>query len=355
MNRSHKLTEILGRTGADAAIITSSENVFYLSGFTAGDDACLIITESGQFIITDSRYTIQAGIECPQYELVSGSSANTKLIAEVVTKCGKKSIAFENQRMTVEMYLTLKELLPDAEFIPLNSELTQVRAVKDENEIAKMREALRLADEAFCYVYPRIKKNMRETDVAALIEEYMRRGGAQKPSFDTICASGERSAMPHGVATGKFLTENNFLTMDYGCILDGYCSDITRTVFIGTPTEYQRKMYDTVLSAQSAAEKMITEGVLGCDADKAARDVIGKAFDAKYFSHSLGHGVGIEIHELPNLSPRNKNPLNRGNIITVEPGIYIEGFGGVRIEDMAVITQGGAEIMTKSPKELIII
>ncbi len=352
-DRTPKIKATLGSLGCEAAIITSPENVFYLSGFTGGADGCLVITDDALFIITDTRYTVQAGLEAPEYTLVSGSSANAALIAETVKKTGKTKIAFENRHMTVALYSALREHM-QCELVPLDSALTCIRAVKEEREVRKIREALRLADEAFEYAVSRIRRDMRETDVAAMLEGYMRQNGASKTAFDTICASGARGAMPHGTATASPL-ESGFLVMDYGCILDGYCSDITRTVCIGEPDGYMKKMYNTVLEAQLAAEKMLSAGVTGYDADKVAREKIAESFDSSYFSHSLGHGVGLYIHELPNLSPSNKTPLEQGNIVTVEPGIYIKDLGGVRIEDMALITANGAEILTKSSKELMVI
>lgn len=352
--RIEKLRDLLKEKGAGGAIITSHQNRFYYSGFT-GTAGYLVITADSQYIVTDTRYTIQAKEQAKGFCLICAPETDYLKIAKTAVDEGITSFCYEDEALSVSAFTQMKSLLKGIELIPFQSSITQQRAVKDAEEVKSIREAIRLADEAFLYTVSHIKAGMRETEVASIIEGYMRKNGALGPSFDTIAASGVRSALPHGTATVAEIKTGDFLVMDYGCVLDGYCSDITRTVVIGIADEKQKEIYDTVENALLMGEMALMPSAKCADVDKKSRDLIKEAGYGEYFTHSLGHGVGIDIHEMPTLSPKSERILMPGNVVTVEPGIYIENFGGVRIEDMALITQKGAEILTNSTRELIYI
>ena len=354
MSKIEKLCSLCKSRGFDAALITSPHSRFYFSGFTGGD-GYLFITKKAQYIITDSRYTLQAQNECKDFVLIEGADTDFSLLKPIVKNEGIKKIAFEDTDLTFSKYNLLSEALPEAEKIPLCGSMRELRREKETEELEKIKASLALAEYALSKTIERISAGMTECEVAAILESYMRSGGAQRVSFDTICASGVRGALPHGTATDKPLEKGEFLTLDFGCILNGYCSDITRTFAIGNVNERQKEIYDIVLKAQLRAEKLIKSGLSAKEADAAARDVINAHGYGTAFTHSLGHGVGLEIHEFPNLSPKSSAVLSKGDVVTVEPGIYIENFGGVRIEDMVYISDEHAEILTKFPKELIII
>ena len=352
MSNLIKAKGLLDKLNTDALLVASPENRLYISGFY-GTAGYLLITKDSAYLVTDSRYTLQAAAQAKDFEVITKAETDFSPIAETVSKENIKSIAFEDTKMSVFTFSALKEVLPKTELLPCGEKISHLRRAKSPAEVKKIKAALSLAEGAFLNILPKLHEGIKECEVAAEIENFMRRGGALKPSFDTICASGIHSAMPHHTASDKELQKGDFLVMDYGCILDGYCSDLTRTVVIGKADARQKEIYETALKAQAKAEKEIAKDKRAADIDKAARDLIDKAGYGKYFTHSLGHGVGIEIHESPTLSPKSEAVLGEGDIVTVEPGIYIEGFGGVRIEDMAYIADAGAEILTTLSRELI--
>lgn len=237
----------------------------------------------------------------------------------------------------------------------LDNMIDALRMVKSESEIEKIKKAQKIAEGAFDDICGFIKPGVTEKEIALRLEHYMLTHGAEGLSFETIAVSGKNTSMPHGVPTDKKIEIGDFVTMDYGALYDGYHSDMTRTVAVGKVSDEQKKVYNTVLEAQKAGLDFIRPGVSGKDADRVSRDIIENAGYGEYFGHSLGHGVGVEIHEKPNLSPSSEFILKKGNVVTVEPGIYVPGKFGVRIEDFAVITENGAENMTHCPKELIIL
>jgi len=352
MNNIDKLRQFLKKENCDAAILTSGPSRLYFSGFK-GTDGYLFITAEEQYIITDSRYTIQVYEETKDFTLLSGADSNFDLISSIVKKNEIKSIAFEDSDVTVSKFNSIKTALPSCEFIEIGNKLTEIRRKKSEYELNKISDALKLSEYALRKTLENISKGMTEVQIAAILESYMRSGGAEKLAFDTVCVSGARSALPHGAATEKTIENGDFLTLDFGCVIDGYCSDITRTFIVGNPTEMHKEIYNTVLNAQLYAESMIKPGVTAKEADAYARNIISQKGYGVNFGHSLGHGVGIEIHELPNVSPRSNSALTAGDVITVEPGIYIENFGGVRIEDMMYIGEKETYILTTFTKELI--
>lgn len=353
-NRIEKLRALMKDKGADGSIITSCQNRFYYSGFQ-GTAGYLIVTQNSLYIITDTRYTIQVKEQAKQFVLITAPETDYSKIAKIAIDENIAVFLYEDEAICVSEFIKMQQILKGIKFLAFEDAIIKQRAVKDAEEIRRIKESLRLADEAFSYTVNRISAGMKEIEVAAIIEGYMRKNGAFKPAFDTIAASGIRSALPHGTATTAVIKKGDFLVMDYGCVLDGYCSDITRTVVVGHASQKQKEVYETVAKAQLIAEMALMPQAKCSAVDKKARDIITQAGYGEYFTHSLGHGVGIDIHEMPSLSPKSDKSLEVFNVVTVEPGIYIEDFGGVRIEDMALITTKGAEILTKSTRELIII
>ena len=352
MTQIKKVRKLLEKLNTDAALVTSDSNRLYLSGFY-GTAGYLLITKQSAYLITDSRYTLQATAQAKDFEIICKAETDFSPVSAAAKRENIKSVAYEDTEISVYLFSVLKEVLPHTEFLPLGQQLSALRRFKTADEVKKIKASLALAESAFTHVLPKLHEGMKECEVAAEIENYMWCGGALKTSFDTICASGAYSAMPHHTASDKPLFTGDFLVMDYGCILDGYCSDITRTVVIGRASDRQREIYAAVLRAQRKAEQFVAPGKLAADIDKTARDVIAAAGFGNCFTHSLGHGVGLKIHESPTLSPSSKATLKEGDTVTIEPGIYIDGFGGVRIEDMAYIGDSGAEILTTLPRELI--
>ena len=344
MSRTDKLTEFLSEN--EGFLITGKANIFYYSGFTS-EDGMLYVSGNNRILITDSRYTVQAKEQAPEFEVITDNDF-LKTVPET-------TIRFEEEYITYGALERLKGKCEGKTFAPSQKEISFARRVKSPEEIKKIAAAELLGDEAFSHILKFIRPGITETEVAVELESFMRKNGASGTSFETICASGVRGAMPHGTASAKVIEKGDMLTLDFGCVLDGYCSDMTRTIAIGMPDGRMTEIYNIVLEAQETAIKGIKAGLKCADADKIARDIIKKAGYGENFGHSLGHSVGIEIHEAPNLSPRSEDILVTGNVVTVEPGIYVEGLGGVRIEDVVAVTDEGCVNLTKADKKLIII
>lgn len=332
----------------EAAFISSYPNIFYYSGFTS-EDGYLLISHDKLILITDSRYTIQAKKQAPEFEIVDIKNGWENIFRMIDAGL----IGYEENHVTVKEYRNFRLKTGSKELIEMQKLINAPRRVKDNTEIEKIAEAERIGDEAFSYVLDRIKTGRTERDIALDIEFFMKKQGATALSFDTISASGVRSAMPHGTATDKPLEKGDFLTLDFGCVYEGYCSDMTRTVVIGHADERQREIYNIVLKAQQSALDALGAGKRCDEIDAVARNIIQNAGCGDNFGHGLGHSVGIEIHENPSLSPKCTDIIETGNVLTVEPGIYIEGFGGVRIEDLTAVTTDGVKNLTSSPKYLI--
>lgn len=346
-----RIESIFEKTEAELLLIGAQPEVFYLSGFK-GDDAYLVITESKKYTVTDSRYFIQAGEQAKDFELVDISQ---KSPYELIKSLKKKKVGFLDKKVTVKEFEKMKEKLSGVEFTGVSEAIEQVRRIKDETEVKKIRRAAQIADSAFSHILKYVKKGVSEREIGIELEFFMRRQGAEGISFETIVASGKRSAMPHGVASEKIIENGDFVTLDYGCVYDGYVSDMTRTVAVGEADKKQREIYNIVLKAQKAALAAIAQGKKASDIDKIARSKIFDEGYGKNFGHGLGHSLGLYVHEAPSLSPKSDAILKSGMLMTVEPGIYVENFGGVRIEDLVLITDGGCENFTSSPKELIIV
>lgn len=337
-----------------AALIMEPMNVGYLSGFT-GSTAALLATPESAVFITDSRYTTQARRECAGLEVVmaSGSGTYHAAIQEQIQRLGARQVAVEADYLSVAEYQRLGEKLQGVELKPVCELVDVLRQVKDEDELRTIRVACGIADRAFEFVLTLLKPGAVEREIAAELEFFLKRAGSEKEAFDTIVASGERSALPHGRAADRALREGDFITFDFGARVDGYNSDLTRTVVLGSAGEKQREVYGVVLEAQLAALAAIRAGASGKQVDAVARDVIAARGYGDHFGHSLGHGLGRKVHDHRALTPHHDVTLETGMVVTVEPGVYLEGWGGVRIEDDVVVTQDGCEILTFAPKELI--
>ncbi len=337
----------------DGVLLTSPHHLRYFTGFTGGEGVALVGKE-GKFLFVDSRYTEAAQKEAEEFQVIEfGSGTRNQKIEEKVDELSVQSLGFENAEMNVEEYHAIKEALHQVTWQGCSKELSGLRMVKTEEELECLRFAEQIGVDAFRAVLPQIKEGMTENELAAELEYQMRKRGAEGTSFETIAISGKKTSMPHGKPDEKKLESGDFITMDFGCRHRGYCSDMTRTVVLGKASEEQKKIYGIVKDAQMAGLSAIRAGVSGKEADAAARKVIEDAGYGKYFGHSLGHGVGLLIHEQPNLSPLSETVLQPGMVVTCEPGIYIPDFGGVRIEDMVCVTEDGCENLTHLAKELI--
>lgn len=337
----------------------SGANIRWLCGFS-GSNAVLALSSRRAVLITDGRYATQAQEETGgKVEIVVYQPAATlaQSFANSLNECGifrrQGKIGFEAARLTYDFYQALRERFPHHTFVPLYGIVENLQVIKEPEEVDAIRTAAVISDRVFREVLPIIKPGVSELEVAAEITCRHRRYGAYKDAFDSIVASGVRSALPHGIASPKIIEEGDFVTLDFGCYADGYVCDVTRTVVVGNPSEEQIKVYDTVLSAQEAAIKAVRPGVSARKVDRVARERIAQAGYGSYFTHGLGHGIGMEVHAAPRLNSTSRDRLQPGMVITIEPGIYIPGWGGVRIEDDVLVTETGAEVLTTSPKQLI--
>ena len=346
-----RLLEKISAEKIDALLITKNPNVNYFSGFR-GDSTALLVGKNFRKLITDGRYIEQAQRQAKNFALVQQTEGLYKKIIDEIKSSSCKRVGFESLVMTVAEHSYLAKELPNVEFKPL--EVDTLRQVKDAAEIAQIRKACEIADNAFAKVLSVIKPNVREFEVAAELEYFMRRLGSEKLAFTTIVASGWRGSLPHGEATDKKIQLGELVTMDFGATFNGYRSDITRTICVGRASAEQRKIYNAVLDAQLYGLEIISAGKSGKDIDAAVRERLTLAGYGDNFVHGLGHGVGLEIHEEPRLSKLSKcESLLPNMIVTDEPGVYVENFGGVRIEDTVLVTSGRAEPLTRAPKNLI--
>lgn len=353
MLRVEKLRKKMQEENLDSFLITSPYNLRYLTNFT-GTTGLAVITLEKAFFITDFRYTEQAAAQGQGFEIIKNVGPIFEEVADLVQKEGLRELGFEETTVSFLEYSVLEEII-DAQLIPISGMIEELREIKDEEEIAIIEKACSIADLAYDHILKMIQPGMTEIEVANQLDFYMRSLGASGVSFETIVASGLRSAMPHGVASKKIIEQGDLITIDFGCYYEGYVSDMTRTFAIGDPGEQLKEIYQIVLEAQLAVLEVAKPGVTGKQLDAVARDYITKHGYGEAFGHSTGHGIGLEIHEGPNVSVRAEKQFVPGNIITDEPGIYLPGIGGVRIEDDLLITSDGNRVLTHSPKELIIL
>lgn len=339
-----------------AALIVSEANRFYLTGFHSSDGFVFVTADSADFFV-DFRYCEMAKSAVSSCSVTLSQKPLDEL-RELINKHSVKRMFVETATVSIAEFERYKAALDGVE-IPsdsfLDNILCELRSQKSRSEIEYIREAQRMTDETFAYILGSIAAGRTEREIMLDMEFYMRRMGSEGVSFDFIVVSGKKSSLPHGVPSDKIIERGDFITMDFGAVVNGYRSDMTRTVAVGEVSGEQKRVYDTVLAAQNAAFSKIAPGVVCSEVDKAARDLIDSAGYNGCFGHALGHSVGIEIHENPTFSPRCKTELKEGMVITVEPGIYLENRFGVRIEDMICVTESGFENLTKSEKNLIIL
>ncbi|NLL04533.1 MAG: aminopeptidase P family protein [Clostridiaceae bacterium] len=352
--RLKELRSKLSQKGLDGALIAKRENYIYMSNFT-GTFANLLITHDKAILVTDFRYVEQAKEEAQLFDVIQYQGSLTVTLNDLVSSNNIKNLGFEEDYLTYKNYDDLLKKLSISKLLPLGRAIEFLRLIKDSEEIQVIREAVRIADEAFSHVLKYIKPGVSETEVAAELEYYIKVQGARGPSFDTIVASGLRSSLPHGVASHKIIEIGDAVTLDFGAIYKDYCSDMTRTVFVGQPKEELKQIYEIVLKAQKAGVEGAVKNLTGSEIDSIARNIISDAGYGEHFGHSLGHGVGLEIHEDPRLSQLGSLKMNNGMVVTVEPGIYVSGLGGIRIEDMIVINEDKPMVLTASTKEMIIL
>jgi Xaa-Pro aminopeptidase len=343
--------QYLASAGVDALLLVKSENRRYVTGF-AGSAGLALVTAHDALLSVDFRYYEQAPAQAPECEVLRGGSDPAGALAEAVAVREIRRVGFEAEFMPFAQVERVRARFAPAELVPL-PDVDRLRWVKDAAEIAALQCAAEIADAAFSHVLGVLRPGMRERDAAVELEIFMRRAGAERVSFDTVLASGPRSALPHGRATDRVMAPGDLVTLDFGAVYDGYGSDCTRTVVLGAPDSRQQQIYEIVLEAQRRAMDAIRAGVSSVAVDAAGRSVIEAAGFGEAFGHAIGHGIGLDVHEGPPIGPRSETMLEAGMVVTIEPGIYLPGWGGVRIEDDVVVTEDGCRMLTHAPKELI--
>jgi Xaa-Pro aminopeptidase len=350
--RRRNVAAALNGAKVDALLVSSPASIRYLTDY-AGSNGLVLITPSEEHFFTDPRY----GLEATQKITCKVHVCTRQLIDEVASLMKRrrwKQVGFEPAWMNVAQHQRLNGALPSgSRLIPTGNVVEDLRAVKSPAEVAKIRRSVNLNSEAYARTLRRIRAGVREQEIAAELDFQMRVLGAEKTAFDTIVASGARSALPHAHPTAHRVAPNELLLIDMGATLDGYCSDMTRVAFLGTASRQVKQLYRAVLDAQSAALREVRSGVPVAKVDLAARNVLKRHNLDKAFVHSTGHGLGLEIHETPKLGKKEKTKLKTGMVITIEPGVYLEGQCGIRIEDTVLVTENGCQIMTPTSKELV--
>ncbi len=349
--RIDDLRRLMESHGLEAMVVTKRENRFYLSGFT-GTDGVVLVTGDRVVVVTDRRYTEQARYECQGWEVVEAGTDYFEVIGELIHGLGP--VGFESRHVTYDQYLKLFSLAGD-KLRPERGLVEELRKVKDDAEIANIRRAVAIGDEAFGDLLKMLGPGWSERDIAWEMVKLLRQKGCSKEAFDIIAVSGYRACLPHGQPTDKRLEPGEMLTLDFGGFYSGYAGDTTRTVAIGEVSSRLREVYDSVLEAQVAAIEAVRAGVCCREVDEAARSCLRKYGLDSYFAHSTGHGLGLEVHEAPSVGLRSEEILVENMVITIEPGVYIPGWGGVRIEDVVVVKEKGCEVLTEAEKALLTI
>lgn len=352
MEHIARIASGLESLGLDAMLVSSAPGEFYATGFHG--EGYAIITKAACRYTTDARY-IEAAQKIQGAEIIciSPEKGHPEYAAETVEAWNIKRLGIEDEYMSVQEHTKLCSLMPEVEFVPASEYMAQLRAVKDEEELNCIRGAQDITDRAFTEILNFIRPGVSEMEIAARLTYLQMSMGASVNSFNPIVASGPNGSMPHAIPSEKLIKQGEFVTLDFGCMFGGYCSDMTRTVCVGKPTEEMEKVYYTVLEAQQAGIELCRGGVIGSAVHNAAADVIAKAGYGEYFGHGYGHSLGIEIHENPRANAVNHKPIPAGAVLSAEPGIYLPGRFGVRIEDLIIYRENGYEDITKSPKELI--
>ena len=335
----------------DCLLVSALPNLFYLTGFT-GSAGLLLVEERGATLYTDGRYTLQTAEEVKAARVVVPRGGVLPAVLRRLHRSRSRRIGFESGS-GYPLFARLARELGWRRLRAVEDAVERMRLVKDEKEIAAIRCSVELTAQALAAVLPLVRPGARERDLAAELEYRMRCLGAEKPAFDTIVASGARTALPHARASGRLLGKNEFVLFDVGAILDGYSSDMTRTVHLGPAPKQARRLYSAVEEAQQQAREAVRAGVSCAEVDRAARGHLAARGFGRYFTHSTGHGLGIQVHESPRLAAREKTRLPAGAVVTIEPGAYLPGVGGVRIEDVVVVRARGAEVLTPTARELL--
>lgn len=352
--RLEELRRSFSAVRIDALLVTHLSHVRYLTGFSGSSGVC-VVTKDRCYFLSDGRYRQQAREEVHHAHVIIAKSALFPEISNRKLLNGSGRVGVESHYLSVSSLETLKKFFPRTKFVPTQSLVEKIAAVKDKSEIESIKKAVSITDRVFARILEILKPGVSEQDVAAEINYYHKKFGAEADAFEPIVASGARGALPHARASAKKIRNGELVTLDFGCRYNGYHSDLTRTVAVGKPSSKARKIYQVVWDAQQRALDAVTSAMKARALDAVARSYIKKKGFGKYFMHSLGHGLGLEVHEAPRISALSKDILCDGNVITIEPGIYIPDFGGVRIEDDVLVRNGSSEVLNKSPKELIVV
>ena len=355
MTRAQRLIAALSLTEAEAVVVYKPANLFYLSGFT-GEGLALIGTQ-GQAVVTDFRYVEQAQNQCPGFEILSVSKGQTheQVVQSLCERFHLSALRFEEDAMTVRTFHQAQRIMPGVAWKPLNDDIERLREIKDEGEIALIEKACRITGDTFERILPQIREGMTEKELAVIMEFDMLSHGADGPAFSTIVAAGTNGSLPHAVPGNYRIRRGDMITMDFGAKVGGYCADMTRTVALGEPTAQMRQVYETVRIAQQRSQDAVQAGADCRAVDAIARDFIDAQGYQGCFGHGLGHSLGIEIHEQPRLNAVATGKLEANQLMTVEPGIYLPGIGGVRIENTVVVLEGGFRVLTLPTRELLIL
>ena len=352
--RRRRAQEKIAEAGADAALITAGPNVRYLTGLSSSNAALLLAADGTTVLATDSRYTLAARRDCPDVELLTERFIEPRLAAELTAR-GLRTVAFEAHEMSVERHAELAASTEGVTVIPFGRKIEELRTVKDPSEIELLATACRITCQAIADTFSLIRPGLTERQLAAALDARMAALGAERPAFDTIVASGPNGAIPHHAPTDRPLRRGDLITMDFGALYAGYHADMTRTVALGEPAGWQREIYELVAAAQRAGLDAARPDADVADVDAAARDLIRDAGHGDHFQHGLGHGVGLEIHEAPTIGYARTGKLASRVPVTVEPGVYLPGRGGVRIEDVLVVGAGGTGLLTTTTRELLVL
>ena len=353
-NRIERLRETLKANDLDAFLVTSFQSIRYLSGFTGSHGLCIITPDESHFV-TDGRYAHQSKGEIKSFRRTIAVVGLFEWAARKQLLKGCRKVGFESHHLSFAQYRTFKRVFPRASLVPTTELIEQMALVKDRGEIAAMRKAAAISERTFLEILDQIQPGVRELDIAAEISFRQKSHGAERDAFEPIVVSGRRGCEPHARPTTKRVRSGEFVTMDFGCVVQGYNSDLTRTVALGSLSRRRREMYDAVLGAQRAAIDGAKGGMSARDLDAVARLYLRGTGFGRYFIHGLGHGIGYRLHERPRISALSNDLLQAGSVVTIEPGIYIEGVGGVRIEDEVLLTATGCRTITNVPKGLLIL
>ncbi len=354
MNHLKEIRSRLAQYRLDAMVLTSRPGEYYAVGFYG--EGTVVVTADGCRYFTDARYieAAEKQVSGAEVTMTTREKSHMALLRQAVEELGVRRLGFEEGYTTVAAYERLAQQLP-CQLVNAQELVDELRASKDQQELAAMVQAQRITDEAFSAILTFIRPGITEREVAARLQYEMLRRGAERMSFDPIVAAGANGSMPHAVPGDTVIGPGMFVTMDFGCVWGGYCSDMTRTVAVGQPDGEMLRVYEAVLSAQKAGIEAARAGITGQELDQSARQVLEKAGYGQWFTHSLGHSLGLEIHEAPNAASSNVRPLPAGAVLSVEPGVYLPGRFGVRIEDVVALREGGCQVLTQSPKELIVL